>query len=561
MKKLFYFLLALPLVMSACTENGNEPEPVPPTPNDPVLTLTSNAEMEFTAQGGNGIITYTLVNEVEGVELEAACEAGWITNLTVGDNIVFVVPANEGEAREATIAVTYGETQSFNVAVKQAAKSEQPDNTPSFTLTSNEVMEFGQDAAMGTITFEIKNPVNGVNVTAKANVDWISQITPQEDKIVFAVAANTGDAREGKITAEYGMLKFSVTVKQAQYVAPKPVINLNPATVEVAAEGGAQSVAYTIDNAVEGVELAATCEAAWIEGLTVSAEAITFTVAESAEAGLRSAVIALTYGEVTAEIIVNQTPAGADPDTVYKRYGLVWLKASTRSANQWDIIICEKDEYNVGDIFTRISVQLPEDNAMYITDGTYSVANGGILLNSSLLNGYSTYAYNGVAEDIADATIEVVNDLDAKTSVIKGSFTVGNILYSLEYSGAVDGFVYEKLGDDGITAWDEFCIYSQWDDFKYIVAKSSGVTFDIYLVKLGGKKSDPLATGRYPVGDWERPTTRDYCDNSSTKINGTLLVSGEFVVAEDPAGYKFTFDVIDANGTNWKGTYVGPIEY
>jgi hypothetical protein len=38
-----------------------------------------------------------------------------------------------------------------------------------------------------------------------------------------------------------------------------------------------------------------------------------------------------------------------------------------------------------------------------------------------------------------------------------------------------------------------------------------------------------------------------------------LLVSGEFVVEEDAAGYKFTFDVVDNNGTNWKGTYVGPI--
>ena len=121
MKKLFYFLLALPLVMSACTENGNEPEPVPPTPNDPVLTLTSNAEMEFTAQGGNGIITYTLVNEVEGVELEAACEAAWITNLAVGDNIVFVVPANEGEDRETKIVVAYGDL-GFEVTVKQSAE-------------------------------------------------------------------------------------------------------------------------------------------------------------------------------------------------------------------------------------------------------------------------------------------------------------------------------------------------------------------------------------------------------------------------------------------------------
>ena len=51
-------------VKQAAKEQGEEPA-------EPVLTLTSEATMEFAAEGGEGEIAYTLVNEAEGVELEA----------------------------------------------------------------------------------------------------------------------------------------------------------------------------------------------------------------------------------------------------------------------------------------------------------------------------------------------------------------------------------------------------------------------------------------------------------------------------------------------------------
>ena len=127
MKRLFYLLLCLPFIVSACSKDEAKPQPQPtpdPTPK-PTLTLTSDAEMSFEANGGNGIITYTLTNPIEGVKLTANCEAEWVTNLTAGDNVAFVVAANEGDARETTIAVAY-DTLSFDVAVKQAAKVEEP---------------------------------------------------------------------------------------------------------------------------------------------------------------------------------------------------------------------------------------------------------------------------------------------------------------------------------------------------------------------------------------------------------------------------------------------------
>lgn len=133
MKKLFYLLLALPLVMVACDPDNPEPEPKPepkPEVKDPVLTLTSAATLDFTAEGGNGTITYTLENAVEGTELEATCEAEWVSNVAVAENVTFVVAANEGEARETKVVVSYGE-QSFDVAVKQAAKQgEEPEPEP-----------------------------------------------------------------------------------------------------------------------------------------------------------------------------------------------------------------------------------------------------------------------------------------------------------------------------------------------------------------------------------------------------------------------------------------------
>ena len=84
------------------------------------MTLTSEATLEFTAKGGEAVITYSLQNAVEGTELTATCEADWVS-VKAGATIRVTVAANEGDAREATIKVVYGD-ENFEVSVKQAAK-------------------------------------------------------------------------------------------------------------------------------------------------------------------------------------------------------------------------------------------------------------------------------------------------------------------------------------------------------------------------------------------------------------------------------------------------------
>ena len=114
LNKLFLLLLALPLAFAAC-------EPVEPeTPQaDPVLTLTSENSLQFTPEGGQGTITYTLENAVNDTELTATTTVTWITDITVGEQITFAVAANEAtEQRTGRIMVSYGD-KAFNVFIKQ----------------------------------------------------------------------------------------------------------------------------------------------------------------------------------------------------------------------------------------------------------------------------------------------------------------------------------------------------------------------------------------------------------------------------------------------------------
>ena len=115
LRNFFYLLLALPLFFAGCTEPGTD-EPVK---KEATLTLVSDQTMNYGHNGGNGVITFKLENAPEDAQVSASCEADWVTNLKVGTNVTFKVAANEGEARETKVVVSYL-TQSFEVTVTQS---------------------------------------------------------------------------------------------------------------------------------------------------------------------------------------------------------------------------------------------------------------------------------------------------------------------------------------------------------------------------------------------------------------------------------------------------------
>ena len=558
MKKFFYFLLALPLVFAAC---GNEPEPEPVV-KDPVLNVTETT-LDFVAEGAEGTIHYSVENAVEGTEVEATCAAEWVSDLTVAENITFVVEANEGEARETSIVVAYGDLQK-SVAVKQAAKGEEPKPTaPVFEAVTAEV-EYDWNTTMGEVEFKLENPIDGVNVEAKSSAMWISQVQVKENKILFAMSENKGEAREGKITAQYGMLEpIEFTVKQGAYVAPDPVVTINEESVDLAYDATEGSFTYTVENPVEGVEAVATTDAEWISNLVAADGNVSFTTSVN-EGFVREATITVAYGEASDSIVVKQNAANQNPDLDYYAYGIYTFEVKPRTASVWDIVMSELHPER-GQMFTRITVQLAEDNTGLIPTGEYSTEDGSILVNSSTDNSLSTWRYNSSAADITFCELYVENDLEAHTSYIEGMFQVGNEVYGFSYEGAVDGFMYEELGDEGVTNWTSFTCKYSWGDCYTMNGAAEGFTFEFFIHEVGVTSSnhaDVPTAGTYPVLDWMYSTSENYCEgtNGGSKVNGIYLQSGGEVVIEEVAeGYKVTFNVVDKNGTAWKGTYTGAL--
>lgn len=116
MKKLFAFLLiALPMLFVACDKEPDQ------QPDVVTLSRLSDAEVSFEAEGGMGEIRYELKNAADISPLKAECSAKWITDLTTGDVISYVVAVNDQPVeRVATIRVSYNDL-SFDVKVTQAA--------------------------------------------------------------------------------------------------------------------------------------------------------------------------------------------------------------------------------------------------------------------------------------------------------------------------------------------------------------------------------------------------------------------------------------------------------
>lgn len=179
MVKFFQAVAAVVLTVAIVACENETPQHV--DSYEAVLTLTSEAEMNFEAVGGQGTITFTAemveVTRVEdAVEPTASCEAEWVTiDATGTDRCDFTVAANEDDARDAQIVVKYGD-KSFTVAVKQAAKpAENPTPQPSADPRIGDI--YYSDGTWSTEFDESKTPVGVIFCLGAGHADSASFYT------------------------------------------------------------------------------------------------------------------------------------------------------------------------------------------------------------------------------------------------------------------------------------------------------------------------------------------------------------------------------------------------
>ena len=198
------------------------------------------------------------------------------------------------------------------------------------------------------------------------------------------------------------------------------------------------------------------------------------------------------------------------------------------------------------------------------SDGTYTVENGGILVNSSNNNGFSTYRANGsLATDITAAEIAVSTDTDAKLITFAGTFQAGNAIVTLDYTGEVRGMDLGEAVSGAINHTEWKSLTKNWVENKELLFTavsadgSLSAVFDFYDYD----NSKVLAAGTYEVSPYYDGIGAHLRASSYFKYNGveSQLASGSAEVEHIAGGYKITYNVVDQIGREFSGVIEGAI--
>lgn len=384
-KHLLSLLLVLPLLFVAC-----EPDkPVDPTPEKEYaaeLTLTSEAEMNFDAAGGEGIITYTakmveVTREAPEAQVEATCEADWVTDLTVADNITFTVAANEAEARETKVVVTYSD-KSFEVAVKQAAKGEDP--KPEYAMD----VKLAAAQRYASSEFGLSDSHFALAFADDAeNVELFLLLVGAEGETVLAAG-------------DYSSNTDSLLAEECE------MFIWEPAAVHYFTEG--------------------------VASVAVDGDTYTFDIELADEDAL---LYHFTYEGTVLDMVPAEKPA---PET------FVPVKVEAYRIDTWDLGNFELDLYIDENNYHSLDMQdLVAPNDKYLTAGHYSMEDGSVTSWSNFVCNIET----GEGAFIVAAELDLTHNADG-TSTLKGYFEseYGNHL-DIDWTGVIEGFNFSTGGD------------------------------------------------------------------------------------------------------------------
>lgn len=178
------------------------------------IDITSESPLNFTAEGGNGTITFTKdINDF--VVPTASCDADWITDIVATSNdLTFKVAPNGVAVPRSSVITLVCYNKHHQVVVNQEAAK------IVFDTTSENPAYVGANAGRDTITYRTNQP--DVRPTASCDADWISDIVVDNGKIFYNYATNkVSEPRSAVMRLECFDKSNEVIVHQSA-AEPKP---------------------------------------------------------------------------------------------------------------------------------------------------------------------------------------------------------------------------------------------------------------------------------------------------------------------------------------------------
>ena len=280
--KRFFFILAACAFAAACKP---DPHPVPqpdPQPEAKVeFKIVSQNPMEFTADGGDCVIKYTITNPDETLNVSASADVDWLieTDATyAGQNeIVLVVEKNEGEARTAKVVVTYD--KQYEVVVNQAAAVvvPEPDKPEAVELPYLSAVYYGNmygataddynyslvlatsEKVIDIVTGEYSIYANNTYLL----IDLFSDQPSENYTLSFDIPVGEYEfdqyntCQAGTLGAEYTYLYITNDTEgeEIHFVAGKVTVTEEGISVELSAEDGTEYRFYTPVVSVDNTDL------------------------------------------------------------------------------------------------------------------------------------------------------------------------------------------------------------------------------------------------------------------------------------------------------------------
>lgn len=170
------------------------------------------------------------------------------------------------------------------------------------------------------VPYSISNPASGAEWYYTCDCEWVEDCDFTTDGVItITVSPNyVEEERSGVVTFVYSALdmEFPVTLIQQAGSPMMPSVVFDPATAEVAAEGGLVTVSYTVENPVAGESLSGTVDAEWITELNTSVDGeVSFYVSLSYVEQKRTADIKFNYADM--EFVLPVVQAEGNPDDAF----------------------------------------------------------------------------------------------------------------------------------------------------------------------------------------------------------------------------------------------------
>ena len=436
MKRFFTLFFALPLLFVACNKQTETPG------QEPVLELTSEATMEFEAEGGKGEITYNLIKGDGSLDGELGItgqispivittEQDWITIIdseSIFGTIKFEVAENTTEEQRTGYITGEYSTKSFTVTINQAASAGTPEQAfEGWAVVGSFTNNWDVNAAIVMEAIEGYYVARGVEIAATDSFKFAKDGTLQNSL--------GGNGKAAVRDYKYPIAKYGSDIRVAEAGVYDLYLNEATNAYYVMSEGKTpaeaneeiatgkdiwyvKSLGESVQLRKSGIFLSATSVQLSKEGFTLY-----YGLTDTTYGAVDAAV-----AEVGTEIAIaaeseNHIKANVDEGKLYDIYFLVEeskLWVMPRGGKPVVMSICDYAE-GVWFDSKNFLLYLEAEGVRLSLDLNSAVASEDAIIPAA------KYTVDGEDGNVINATLSEIASNDGKSPVVSGSVTISHI--------------------------------------------------------------------------------------------------------------------------------------